>query len=98
MLTKTVSDRNQLTNMANQARDAIGTEELSVVADREYFQGEEIVACEAKGINTHIPKPLTSSAKSDGRFSKKEFIYVPALQFSTLLGTMFKRWPRPRKR
>jgi transposase len=71
------TDRDQLANMANQARDATGTDKLSVVADRGYFKGEEVVACETDGITTYVPKPLTSGAKVDGRFSKEDFIYVP---------------------
>ena len=39
-------DRTQLANMAQQAKAAMATEELSVVADRGYFKGEEILACD----------------------------------------------------
>ncbi|WP_107504148.1 IS1182 family transposase, partial [Metapseudomonas resinovorans] len=37
-------DRDQLSAMAQQARDAMGVESLSVVADRGYFKSEEILA------------------------------------------------------
>ena len=40
-------DRGQLFNMAKQAKEVLGTEELDAVADRGYFKGEEILACEA---------------------------------------------------
>lgn len=70
-------DRDQLTSMAKQARAAMGTEELTVVADRGYFKGEEIVACHKAGIVAIVPRTTTSSAKADGRFDKQDFIYDP---------------------
>jgi transposase len=39
------TDRDQLCSMATKARTAMGTQELTVVADRGYFKGEEILAC-----------------------------------------------------
>lgn len=70
------SDRDQLSSMAIQARDAMGVQQLTVVADRGYFKGEEILACEKNGITTIIPKPLTSGSKTEGRFGKQDFIYL----------------------
>ena len=48
-----------------------------MVADRGYFDGEEILACEALGVAPYVPKPLTSGAKADGRFGKQDFVYLP---------------------
>jgi transposase len=56
---------------------AIGTEELDVVADRGYFKGEEILACDESGITTYLPKPQTSGSTKRGLFSKRDFIYKP---------------------
>jgi hypothetical protein len=50
---------------------------LEVVADRGYFSGEEILACDQAGITVTLPKPVTSSAKSEGRFGKQDFVYLP---------------------
>jgi transposase len=68
-------DRSQLSNMATQALNAIGTERLTAVADRGYFRGEEIRACDQAGITTYLPKPMTSGAKANGRFDRADFIY-----------------------
>ena len=70
-------DRAALASMAEQARDASGLTDLTVVADRGYFDGEEIRACALNGITTYVPKPLTSGAKAEGRFGKQDFVYVP---------------------
>jgi len=69
-------DRGQLSAMAQQARRAMGSTELTAVADRGYFKGEEILACQEAGITVIVPKPLTSGSKAKGRFGKQDFIYV----------------------
>jgi len=40
------NDRSQLANMSEQTREATGNEKLAVVADRGYFSGEEVLACD----------------------------------------------------
>jgi transposase len=69
-------DRSQLTGMSKLAREAIGAEKLTVLADRGYFDGEQIRQCADAGITALVPKPLTSNSKADGRFDKRDFIYV----------------------
>ena len=76
-VTNAGSDRDQLSSMAKQAREAMASETLSVVADRGYFKGEEILACHDAGITAYVPKPMTSSAKAEGRFNKDAFVYDP---------------------
>src|SRR3712207_9574272 len=63
--------------MADQARGAMGHEILTVLADRGYFDGDEVLACERAGNTPLVPKPLTSGAKADGRFGKQDFVYLP---------------------
>jgi transposase len=71
-------DRDQLARMAEQARQGIGTEELTVVADRGYFKGEQILECTNAGITPLVPKTLTSNSRAEGRFDKQDFIYAAA--------------------
>ena len=68
-------DRHQLHHMAQQAKEAIGAETLAVVADRGYFTGEELLACEQAKITTYVPKPQTSGSPKKGLFSKRDFVY-----------------------
>ena len=75
-VTNVGTDKSQLANMANQAKAALGAESLAAFADRGYFKGEEILACEEAGITVTPPKPQTSDAKSEGRFGKQDFRYV----------------------
>jgi transposase len=75
-VTNVGSDRAQLSKMALQAGDAMGRKELEAIADRGYFKGPEILACEQSGIATYVPKPMTSGSKAEGRFGKADFIYI----------------------
>lgn len=70
-------DRTQLVNMATQAKTAMDTAELTVVADRGYFSGEEIKKCEDNAIKTYLPKPQTSGNQAKGLYGKRDFIYKP---------------------
>ena len=63
--------------MARQAKAVLQTDTLDAVADRGYFSRTEILACHEAGISVTLPKPMTSSAKSDGRFGKQDFVYLP---------------------
>ena len=76
-VTNSGSDRAQLANMAKQAKAILQTEELAAVADRGYFNSPEILECAEAGITVTLPKPMTSGAKSQGRFGKQDFLYVP---------------------
>ena len=75
-VTNVGTDKSQLANMANKAKAALEAESLEAFADRGYFKGEEILACEEAGITVTLPKPQTSEAKSEGRFGKQDFRYV----------------------
>lgn len=70
------NDRAQLARMAKETKATLETERLDVVADRGYFDSEEIMACEEAGITVTLPKPMTSGAKAEGRFGKQDFVYV----------------------
>jgi hypothetical protein len=48
---------------------------ITVLADRGYFKGEEIVRCEQAGIVPLVPKPQTSNNKAAGLFDKSDFVY-----------------------
>ena len=75
-VTNVGSDRSQLATVAKDAKATLQTEKLEAVADRGYFNGEEILACEEAGITVTLPKPMTSNSKAEGRFGKQDFRYV----------------------
>jgi transposase len=75
-VTNTGSDRSQLAHVAEAAKAVLQVEKLEAVADRGYFNGEEILACDRAGITVTLPKPMTSGAKAEGRFGKQDFVYL----------------------
>jgi transposase len=68
-------DRKLLHRMARLSREVMPGDEITVLADRGYYKGEEIRACYLDGINVLVPKTNTSGNKSAGIFEKKDFQY-----------------------
>jgi len=76
-VTNVGSDRSQLARVAKQTKAALQADRLEAVADRGYFSGEEILACDQAGITVTLPKPITSGIKAKGRYGKQDFVYLP---------------------
>ena len=58
-----------------------------MLADRGYFSGEEILACEAMGVTpyrTEDPRP--QARRRMGRFGKQDFVYQPDQERLSLPG------------
>jgi hypothetical protein len=72
-VTNVGTDRSQLANMAKQTKATLGVVSLDAIADRGYFNSEEILQCEKASITITLPKPMTSNAKAEGRFGKQDF-------------------------
>jgi transposase len=68
-------DRTQLVPMALRAQEAMGNEEITVLADRGYFNGDQVLACENTGVLPCVPKTLTSSSAKRGLFTRQDFVY-----------------------
>ncbi len=69
------ADRAQLASMGRKARDAIECEEVTVLADRGYYNGEEVLVCEGTGVLPYVPKTRTSGNAKRGLFTVQDFIY-----------------------
>lgn len=72
-----VTDQGQLSAMAKKAQERLGVQTLEVVADRGYYNGGEVKACEESGMTVYVPKPNNSSNLKRGLFTKEDFIYEP---------------------
>jgi transposase len=66
-------DRTQLEPMARKAREAMGCAELTALADRGYYNGEQVLACEGTGVLPCIPKTVWPSER--GFFTRGDFVY-----------------------
>jgi len=71
------NDRSQLFSMSSQAKKAMGFDRIDSLADRGYYKGEEIKACEDAGIRVYLPKTNTANNRAKGRFEKSDFRYFP---------------------
>ena len=74
-VTNAPTDREQLSRIAGQAREALDAKDLTVVADAGYYEGEAIVECYEAGIKALVPKVDTSENKAKGWYSKADFHY-----------------------
>lgn len=69
------SDRALLSWMGEKALDAMGRSQITALADRGYYNRDEIWACEDLGVQPCVPKTLTSNNAKRGLFTGRDFIY-----------------------
>jgi len=74
-VTNAVTDQGQLASMALRTKETLGVESLDVVADKGYYDGQQVKACEEEGIRPYISKPQTSANKKRGLYTKADFTY-----------------------
>ena len=55
----------------------LGVERIDAVADKGYYKGEDMQACEDAGIEAYVARPQRGSEVRDGLFRKEEFRYDP---------------------
>src|SRR3984957_2739697 len=68
-------DRHQLAPMALKTQQATGREQITALADRGYFNGDQVLSCEGTGVAPIVPKTLTSSGAKRGLFTRQDYIY-----------------------
>ena len=61
--------------MARAAKDALKLEKLDAIADRGYFSGAEILACDKAQITATVPRPDTSGNRKKGMLVKADLVY-----------------------
>ena len=69
------SDRAQLAPMGLRAQKATGCGTLTVLADRGYLDGDQVLDSEGTGVMPCVPKTLTSGNAKRGLFTGQEFVY-----------------------
>jgi len=76
-VTNDVTDFGLLGRMAQRAKQALGVDEMDVVADMGHYDGQQVKACLEDGITPYIPKASTSANRKRGLFTKQDFRYDP---------------------
>jgi len=74
-VTNDVTDLGLLSHMAKSAKQALGVDAIDVVADRGYYDGQEVKACLEEDITPYLPKANTSANRKRGLFTKEDFRY-----------------------
>jgi transposase len=69
-VTNAVTDDDQLSPMAMSAKETLGVERMSAVADMGSYHGHAIKACAEASVATDVPTPSTSANTKHGRFGK----------------------------
>jgi transposase-like protein len=77
-VTNAGSDLGLLATTAAVAKEVLGVDNIDAVADKGYYKGEDIQACEDAGISTYVARPQRGSVVRDGLFRKEEFHYDAA--------------------
>jgi transposase len=96
-VTNKVLDYGHLTDTAKAAKDILEAETPDIVADRGYFQAEDIEACEDAGMPPYVPKPDRGPAKRQGLFPKEKFNFDPERDGYECPGGRFLRLRSVRK-
>jgi transposase len=74
-VTNDCNDKDQLAEMAKKAKEALGVEELTVVVDGGYYEGNNLKECEDAGIKVYMPVPESTAGKGRGLFPLERFEY-----------------------
>jgi len=75
-VTNELADNRSLLPMATAAKEALGAETLSVVADAGYSNGEQLKGCEQAGITPYVPVQRALNNQGEGRyFERAAFAY-----------------------
>jgi transposase len=74
-VTNDVTDRGQLAQMALAAKQALGVEELEVVADCGYHNVGKVKECEEARITAYVPAVEGSKNANKGLYTKQDFDY-----------------------
>ena len=62
--------------MARRAKAVLQGNHVNVLADRGYYNGDELRSCEDQNITAYVPNSATSHNKAKGQFDRSEFHYV----------------------
>ncbi|SFD23831.1 Transposase DDE domain-containing protein [Devosia psychrophila] len=70
-------DRSHLLEMAKAAQAETVDAEMIALADRGYYEGEQIRSCDEAGIIAMVPEPNISPAQARGFWGKTMFVHEP---------------------
>ena len=79
-VTSLPADQTQLYNISSKAKEEMKVEELTVLADKGYWNGENLKECKSNNITTIVSKPKEQGnrgyKKSDIKYDKEKDVYI----------------------
>jgi len=74
-VTNCANDSGELFRMSQKAKEALGVERLTNLADKGYYSSKEIVACEGDGVTCLVAKGRPGGPKKAEGFKHEDFVY-----------------------
>ncbi|WP_170138287.1 IS1182 family transposase, partial [Anaerobacterium chartisolvens] len=69
------ADQGQLSVMSGCAKDIFGVDSIKALADKGYYNADDLKECEKKGIETYVPKQVFANATGERDFYPDKFVY-----------------------
>jgi transposase len=69
------ADQGQLSEMAGRAKEIFGVDSIKALADKGYYNADDLKTCEREGIETYVSKQVFSNATGEREFYSDRFIY-----------------------
>lgn len=74
-VTQKPNDQGELFEMAQRAKEILGCDELEVLADKGYHQGEDLKKCAENNIVTYVASQAYSNGTGNTEYYKDKFIF-----------------------
>jgi len=68
-------DKLQLSHMSGMAKEELGVDKLTVLADTGYYAASEFAACDGMSIEPLVSKPVNEKTAVNGEYAKSKFRY-----------------------
>jgi hypothetical protein len=79
-VTNAGNDTQQLAPQALAAKEVLGVEQLTALADAGYYSEQQLAECERVGIEVYVPIPdKYRPVAAEGRFTGEQFHYIPGV-------------------
>jgi transposase len=92
------NDSQQLIPMINKAQNILASENLTVLADSGYYEGNQIKQCEDQQITAYVAISDRSSVNTQGRYSRDKFTYnIESDTYSCPQGMPLTRYGTPHR-
>jgi transposase len=69
------TDHGKLSEMSKRAKDIFGVDELKALADKGYYNADDLKACEKEDITTYVSKQIFSNSTGEREFYADRFKY-----------------------